>query len=90
MHGHRRSREAPGRATSRSCTAVSSTGLDPFLDTGLIDVPTQNALATDLFPYGVKENRELLETITAYSFEQGLSSRKLELSDIFYPPTLEL
>lgn len=71
-------------------TAVSSTGLDPFLDTGLIDTTIRDALATDLFPYGVAANRDLLATITEYSFEQGLSSRKLEPSDIFYPPTLEL
>ncbi len=81
---------AESLAGSASSTAVSSSGLDPFLDTGLIDAKTQQALRTDLYPYGVIDNRHILETIAEYSFEQGLSSRKLELSEIFYPPTLEL
>jgi 4,5-dihydroxyphthalate decarboxylase len=38
----------------------------------------------------VKENRFLLETITQYSHEQGLTPRQLALEEIFYPPTLEL
>src|SRR5665213_1160181 len=81
---------AESLAGSANSTAVSSTGLDPFLDTGLIDIKTRDALKTDLFPYGVSANTEILETITDYSFEQGLTSRKLDLEEIFYPPTLEL
>ncbi|HVA99797.1 MAG TPA: hypothetical protein VNE42_00845 [Acidimicrobiales bacterium] len=81
---------AESLAGSANSTAVNSTGLDPFLDTGLIDIKTRDALKTDLFPYGVSANTEILETITDYSFEQGLTSRKLKLEEIFYPPTLEL
>jgi 4,5-dihydroxyphthalate decarboxylase len=77
-------------AGSTNSSSVSATGLDPFLDTGLIDTKTRDALKTDLYPYGVTANRKILETITEYSFEQGLSSRKLDLAEIFYPPTLEL
>ena len=81
---------AESLAGSANSSSISSTGLDPFLDTGLIDTETRDALRTDLYPYGVNSNREILETIAEYSFEQGLSARKLELNEIFYPPTLEL
>jgi 4,5-dihydroxyphthalate decarboxylase len=71
-------------------SSVSAAGLDPFLDTGTVGPEVKDALAVDLFPYGVQDNRELLETILLYSYEQGLSARKLALEDVFYAPTLEL
>jgi 4,5-dihydroxyphthalate decarboxylase len=71
-------------------STISASGLDPFLDTGTVGVDVQQALATDLFPYGVQANRDLLETILLYSYEQGLSKRHLALEDVFYAPTLEL
>ena len=71
-------------------TFISASGIDPFLDTGLINQSQLEALRTDLYPYGVAANREILETITEYSYEQGLSEHKLGLDEIFYAPTLEL
>jgi 4,5-dihydroxyphthalate decarboxylase len=71
-------------------TGISASGIDPFLDTGLVTPAAKQALATDLYPYGVVANRDLLETIAQYSHEQGLTSRLLGLDEIFYPPTLEL
>jgi 4,5-dihydroxyphthalate decarboxylase len=65
-------------------------GLTPFLDTGLIDDATAAALRTDLFTYGVAAQRDILETISLYSFEQGLTPRQFGLEELFYPPTLEL
>ena len=64
--------------------------LDALLDAGVADQHTREAMDFDLFPYGVIANRELLETATLYSFEQGLVPRRLELAELFYPPTLEL
>jgi len=48
------------------------------------------ALSTDLFTYGVASQRHILETITLYSYEQGLTPRQFALDELFYPPTLEL
>ena len=79
--------ESLGGGTS---STISASGLDAFLDTGTVGPEVQQALAHDLFPYGVQDNRELLETILLYSYEQGLSARKLALEDVFYAPTLEL
>jgi len=65
-------------------------GLGPFLETGVAENSVADALGRDLFPYGVRANLNLLETITAYSHEQGLTSRQLALDEVFYPPSLEL
>jgi hypothetical protein len=35
-------------------------------------------------------NQELLETMIGYSFEQGLTRRKLSIEEIFHPATLDL
>jgi 4,5-dihydroxyphthalate decarboxylase len=71
-------------------TAEWRASLAPSIETGTIDATTAKALETDLFPYGVIANRELLETLADYSFEQGLTSRRMQLEEIFYPPSLEL
>jgi 4,5-dihydroxyphthalate decarboxylase len=51
---------------------------------------TRAALAPDPFPYGVSANRAMLQTIIDYSFEQGLTKRKLEIEELFAPSTLDL
>ena len=70
--------------------AEHNEGLSDFLDTGLVDDATARALGTDLFTYGVAAQRSILETITLYSYEQGLTPRQFGLDELFYPPTLEL
>lgn len=57
---------------------------------GLFPAETRKALAVDPYAYGVKSNRDILETITQYSFEQGLTPRKLALDEVFAPSTLDL
>jgi 4,5-dihydroxyphthalate decarboxylase len=44
----------------------------------------------DFWRYGVKENAAEIEAMTRYSFEQGLSARKLGVEDLFARSTLEL
>jgi 4,5-dihydroxyphthalate decarboxylase len=44
----------------------------------------------DPYPYGVKSNLKTLETATQYSFEQGLTPRKVSLEELFAPQTLDL
>lgn len=61
--------------------------LEPYHATGLLSPEAQQR---DLFPYGVVANRALLETMIEYSFEQGLSRRKLSVEEIFHPATLDL
>jgi 4,5-dihydroxyphthalate decarboxylase len=51
---------------------------------------TRAIFGDDPFPYGLKANRPMLETIVGYSHEQGLTPEKLKLEDLFAPSTLEL
>lgn len=46
-------------------------------------------MGADFWPYGFERNRAALDTFLRYSFEQGLSRRKLEPEDLFAPETLE-
>ena len=51
---------------------------------------TRSIVGEDPFPYGIKDNAAMLETLTEYSFEQKLTSRKLAPEEIFAPSTLDL
>jgi len=46
-------------------------------------------MGEDYWPYGFAANQHVLETFTRYSFEQGLSKRKLDPQELFAPETLE-
>jgi 4,5-dihydroxyphthalate decarboxylase len=61
-----------------------------YFDLGLLPPEKRSVVGTDLYPYGVQANRDALETLTRYSSEQGLTSRKLALDEIFHPATLDL
>lgn len=50
----------------------------------------QKLMGTDYWPYGVAENRHMLETFVRYSHEQGLSERLLRVEDIFAPSTMDM
>jgi 4,5-dihydroxyphthalate decarboxylase len=45
---------------------------------------------TDPYAYGVEPNRHLLETLTRYSVEQGLTHRKFSVDEIFAPEMYDL
>ncbi len=51
---------------------------------------TRELFGPDPFPFGVKANRPMLETLIAYSHEQGLTPEKLKIDDLFAPSTLDL
>jgi 4,5-dihydroxyphthalate decarboxylase len=50
---------------------------------------TRELMGEDYWPYGFEVNLPVLDTFTRYSFEQGLSKRKLDPLEIFAPETLE-
>lgn len=50
---------------------------------------TRTLMGDDFWSYGVEANRATLEAVTRYSFEQGLTARRLELEELFAPSTLE-
>jgi 4,5-dihydroxyphthalate decarboxylase len=57
---------------------------------GLLGPDARSALGVDAYPYGVKSNRKVLETVCDYSYEQGLTPRRMQLEDIFAESTLDL
>lgn len=46
-------------------------------------------LGNDWWPYGVEANRENIDTFLRYTFEQGLSKRRLTVDEIFTPELLD-
>ena len=60
------------------------------LELGLLGQDARQALAVDPYPYGVKSNQQVLETICQYSYEQGLTPRRMQLEEVFAASTLDL
>jgi 4,5-dihydroxyphthalate decarboxylase len=50
---------------------------------------TREIMGEDWWPYGVEKTRETLEAFCRYSFEQGLSARRMEVEELFAPETLD-
>ena len=50
----------------------------------------RSVMGEDYWSYGVQPNRHVLETLARYSFEQGLSVRKLDVDEMFVPSTYDL
>lgn len=46
-------------------------------------------LGQDPYPYGVKGNRKVLETLIQYSVEQGVLKKKIKIEELFPPNTLD-
>lgn len=51
---------------------------------------TRAIFGDDPFPYGLKSNRPMLEVIIEYSHEQGLTSKKMKVEELFAESTLDL
>jgi len=66
------------------------TALHRHYEPGLIGEDVRRALAVDPMAYGVRANRAVLETVTQYVYEQGLSPRRVALEELFAPATLDV
>ena len=66
------------------------TSLHRHFEPGLLGDDVRRTLTTDPMVYGVKANRKVLETITQYIHEQGLTPRRVGLEEIFAPSTMDL
>ena len=51
---------------------------------------TREMIGDDPFPYGVKANKAMLDTIVAFSHEQGLTPKKMTVEELFAQSTLDL
>ena len=61
----------------------------PYLATGLLPAESRATTGTDLFPYGLAANREVVELAMQYSHEQGLTPRVLSVDEVFAPTLLD-
>jgi 4,5-dihydroxyphthalate decarboxylase len=50
---------------------------------------TRALMGDNYYSYGIEPNRKTLETLFRYSYQQGLSSRKLTVEELFAPESLE-
>jgi 4,5-dihydroxyphthalate decarboxylase len=48
----------------------------------------QSIIGKDWYPYGIEANRASIEALLQYSFEQGLSRRRVKLEELFAPSTM--
>jgi len=64
--------------------------LSNYFTTGLLGDDARKALTTDPMAYGVISTRKVLETIAQYVHEQGLTSRRVALEELFAPSTMDV
>jgi 4,5-dihydroxyphthalate decarboxylase len=50
----------------------------------------RQVMGADIYSYGVTQSLPTLEAATLYSYEQGLTDRKMDVSELFAPETLNL
>ncbi len=50
---------------------------------------TRKIMGEDWWPYGIEKNRKTIEALCEYSFEQGLSARKMTIEELFAPETFD-
>ncbi len=62
--------------------------LGPAVDTGIAN-GAGDAARADVMAYGIRANRLVLETVMRYLEEQGLTSRRMQLDEVFYPPSVD-
>lgn len=49
---------------------------------------TKRLMGADFWPYGIEKNREALDTLIQYAYEQGIISRKIPIEELFAPFTV--
>jgi 4,5-dihydroxyphthalate decarboxylase len=64
--------------------------LKPYETIGTVGHGQVGPLGVDPLPYGVTGQQEVLELLAQYSHEQGLTTRRVDLSEVFFPATLDL
>ncbi len=50
---------------------------------------TRNIMGDDYWPYGIEKNRNVLESLIRYSYEDGLTDRRLSIDELFVPSMLD-
>jgi 4,5-dihydroxyphthalate decarboxylase len=80
-------RAAKDQATARLANSVALAATLPWLIAEIEE--THSLMGEDFWPYGIEPNRAALEALVRYSFDQGLSARRMEPDELFVPSTLD-
>lgn len=64
--------------------------LEQYFAAGILDDGIRSAIATDPIQYGIRAARHVLETVTRYVYEQGLTKRLVSLDELFAPSVMGL
>ena len=51
---------------------------------------TRATFGSDPYPYGVRDNEKMMQTMIDFSHEQGLTPRKMTFEELFAPSLLDL
>ncbi|MCH7607316.1 MAG: hypothetical protein IIC94_01930 [Chloroflexi bacterium] len=51
---------------------------------------TRSIFGPDPYPYGIADNEKMIQQMIDFSFEQGLTPRKMEIEELFAAPMLDL
>jgi 4,5-dihydroxyphthalate decarboxylase len=78
------------QAVKTTLRAQHDDNLAPYFATGLLNAAERTSLAKDPYEYGITATRPVLETITRYAHDQGLTKRVVALDEIFAPSTMDL
>ncbi len=61
-----------------------------YIETGLVDPSVDQGMRADPKAYGIKASRPVIETISAYVHEQGLTDRRVAVEELFAASTLDV
>lgn len=77
-------------AAKRQALARAQEGLYPLPWADLDFEDASRLMGADVHPYGVEANLATLRAATLFSYEQGLTGRRIDIEELFAPETLEL
>ncbi|QWT22327.1 hypothetical protein KPL74_10025 [Bacillus sp. NP157] len=80
-------KDAAGERYVRGMTFNNMDTMQPWL-TGLV-ARNRELLGDDWWPYGIEANRAALDAILRYHHEQGLTSKRFGIEDVFMPSLLD-
>jgi 4,5-dihydroxyphthalate decarboxylase len=77
-------------AAKNDVESESAESLKAYFETGLLDPGARKVLQADPKAYGIKASRKVIEAVTQYVHEQGLTGRRVEVEELFAPSTLDV
>jgi 4,5-dihydroxyphthalate decarboxylase len=77
-------------AAKHEIETETAASLKAYFETGAIGPAAQKGLEADPKAYGMKASRKVIEAVSQYVYEQGLTNRRVEVEELFAPSTLDV